>query len=475
MKALLNRVLNLFRRPADPGRSLSARFDAAVLSQSTARHWANADNLSADAAASPAVRAILRTRSRYEIANNPTAYGMATKLANDLIGTGPRLQMLLPDEADNDYLEQEWEAWATEIDLAEKLRTARIAKFVDGEAFILLTTNRRLPTPVKLDIRLIEADRVTNPSPTMEANDADGILLDANGNPIAYTILNQHPGDTRIINTGATTIPARNVIHLFKPLRPEQHRGIPELTPSLPIFALLRDWLIATVDAAKAAAAIAGVLYTDAPPGGEAAELDALFPIRLERNALLTMPEGWKMEQVEARHPSGNFAESYTAIEKKAIRATAIPWNVAASDSSAYNYASGRLDHQTYYRAIAIERAELERKVLRRLLHAWLSEAALIPGYLPTGHGPPVTWRYQWFWDGQDHVDPTKEASAQAIRLANGTTTLAAEYAKQGKDWRIEMIQRAKEIQLARELGLIPETTSGLPENAPPTDPTDDD
>ena len=26
---------------------------------------------------------------------------------------------------------------------------------------------------------------------------------------------------------------------------------------------------------------------------------------------------------------------------------------------------------------------------------------------------------HQWFWDGQDHVDPAKEAAAQAMRLSS--------------------------------------------------------
>jgi capsid protein len=51
-------------------------------------------------------------------------------------------------------------------------------------------------------------------------------------------------------------------------------------------------------------------------------------------------------------------------------------------------------------------------------------------------------------------VDPLKEASAQAQRLASNTTTLAAEYAKQGKDWETELRQRAKEVALMKELGL---------------------
>ena len=51
-------------------------------------------------------------------------------------------------------------------------------------------------------------------------------------------------------------------------------------------------------------------------------------------------------------------------------------------------------------------------------------------------------------------MDPAKEANAQKIRLANHTTTLAHEYARQGRDWEAELKQRAKETALMRELGL---------------------
>ena len=79
------------------------------------------------------------------------------------------------------------------------------------------------------------------------------------------------------------------------------------------------------------------------------------------------------------------------------------------------------------------------------------------------------TLNHQWFWDGQEHVDPSKEATAQATRLANNTTTLAYEYARQGKDWEAELRQRAKEMALMKELGL-PLTTQ--PMGSQPTPPT---
>ncbi len=150
------------------------------------------------------------------------------------------------------------------------------------------------------------------------------------------------------------------------------------------------------------------------------------------------------------------------------------PFNVAAGNSSGYNYASGRLDHQTYFKAIRVDQAHLECVVLDRILAAWLDEAALIPGFLPAGLGLIGDWPHQWFWDGQEHVDPAKEASAQATRLANHTTTLAHEYARQGRDWEEALRQRAKEIALMQELGLTPAQTQPTPADQNEEEPVDD-
>ena len=71
-----------------------ARYDAAQTTAENARHWAMADAMSADCAASADIRKKLRERARYEVANNSYAKGIVLTLANDCIGTGPRLQLL---------------------------------------------------------------------------------------------------------------------------------------------------------------------------------------------------------------------------------------------------------------------------------------------------------------------------------------------------------------------------------------------
>ena len=82
-------------RGGPPG--VRARYDAARTSTENVNHWGNADALSAAAANSPQVRLKLRTRARYERDNNSYASGLVETVANDTIGTGPRLQLHTDD------------------------------------------------------------------------------------------------------------------------------------------------------------------------------------------------------------------------------------------------------------------------------------------------------------------------------------------------------------------------------------------
>jgi capsid protein len=328
-----------------------------------------------------------------------------------------------------------------------------------------------------LDVKLVEADQVTTPDWTQDqANAIDGIVFDTFGNPSEYHVLRYHPGDARgLWDSTVDRLPARAVVHYFRCDRPGQNRGIPDITPALPLFAQLRRFTLAVLAAAETAADFAGILYTDAPANGEADAAEPFEPIELEKRALLTMPGGWKMSQLQAEQPATTYAEFKREILNEIARCLNMPYNVAACNSSSYNYASGRLDHQVYYKSIRVEQAHLGLVVLDRLLAAWLDEAVLIEGYLPDSlRTLDADLSHQWMWDGNDHVDPQKEATAQATRLTNHTTTLAHEYARQGRDWEAELRQRAKELELMAELGLTvatavpssPEVLDEVPEES---------
>lgn len=454
------------------GRVIRARYDAATTTADNARHWAHADGLSADAAASPEVRRTLRNRARHEVANNSYARGIVLTLANDMVGTGPRLQLLGGDGEANRQIEDAFMQWSREIDLAAKLRTMRMAKATDGESFAMLAANPMVNSPIKLDVRLIEADRVTDPElRPIHHRTIDGIEFDLYGNPRRYVVLNEHPGETTLtMGLGSyTRVPSAAMIHWFRADRPGQHRGIPEIMPALPLFAQLRRYTLAVLGAAETAADFAAVLYTNAPANGEAASVEPMDVVQLEKRMATVLPDGWQLGQIKAEQPGTTYGEFKRELLNEIARCLNMPFNVAAGNSSGYNYASGRLDHQTYFKSIRVEQANCDREVLDPIFTAWLEEARLIEGFRVGAEGEIA---HQWFWDGTEHVDPAKEANAQGTRLSNHTTTLAAEYARQGKDWESELRQRAKELELMDELGLRPDDVQ--PEPPKGTDDNED-
>ena len=452
----LGRLSSFFSKRKKARGGVVARFDVASTTADNSKHWGAADSLSADAATNLSVRRTLRNRSRYEVANNSYAKGIVVTLANDTIGTGPRLQMLTNDERLNSEIEEQFAIWSDRIHLAEKLRTMRMARCQDGESFGIMCNNPNLSfSPVKLDLQVIETDCVSDEQAVTTDRYIDGIKFDEYGNPVSYHVLKLHPGSVGEINVdnpnAFRVIPAENMIHIFRQDRPGLHRGIPELTPALPLFAQLRRYTLAVLTAAEAAADFSGIIYTDTPAGGESDQLEALDPIQLQRNMLLTMPNGWKMGQLDPKQPTATYGEFKTQILNEIARCLNMPFNIAAGNSAGYNYASGRLDWQTYFRSIKVDQRYLGSNVLDPLFRKWIREYSL-----STRKDIDVNVWHTWFWDGTEHVDPLKEANAQSVRLASRTTTYAAEFARAGIDWEDAFDQIAKEKKRMDELGISP-------------------
>ena len=463
---------------------IQLKYDAAQTTPENARHWAMADGLSADGSMTPEIRRTLRNRARLEVANNAYARGMVLTLADVCIGTGPRLQMLSDDEDFNSVVEEEFVAWSEAIRLAERLKTLRMSKIADGESFCAILKNPKVRHPVEIDIRAVEADRITSPYPAI-AKEVDGIEYDQFGNPISYHVSSEHPGDSSAWYGTFETIPAEYMIHWYRADRPGQSRGLPELMPALPLFAQLRRYTLAVLAAAETAADFAAVLYTDAPANGEAQPLEPLDIVALEKRMATVMPDGWKLGQIRAEQPTTSYSEFKREILGEIGRCMQMPVNILLGDSSKHNYASGRLDHQSFFKSIKVEQTSCEQVLLYPIFDTWYREAVRIGLF----REPACLQRKRigqrrvtnnsryccWFWDGMEHVDPLKEAKASTARIDTKTSNLAIECAKNGLDWEDVLDQAAKERQRMIDLGLDPDGTKNILEKYKDEEDTEDD
>lgn len=452
---LISKITNLFRPRViqSPPRVIRAKYDAAQTTSENTRHWANADALSAREANSLAVRKKIRERARYEVANNSYAKGITLTLANTLIGSGVRLQISTPDDAVNSAIESRWAKWSRSVRMADQLRTMKLAKTGDGEAFAIIATNDLVNDSVKLDIRLIEADQVTSATVLRDQREIDGIWFDDFGNPVRYDVLRQHPGDAITSRFEFDPLPSRRVIHWFRCDRPGQVRGVSEIASALPLFALLRRFTLASITAAEVAACFAAILQTQSAPEG--AELVTPFDTwEIERGMMTNAPAGYELKQLESKHPNSTYDMVVYALVREICRCVNLPVTLALLDSSKSNFSSSRLDHLIYRSACEVERQDCEREVLDPIFSEWLNEAVMIPGYLPPASSAFLSdLPHSWHWDPWPAIDQITEAQADTERLTNGTATLATVT----DDWRglirQQAIEEAYRSQVRAELG----------------------
>ena len=438
---------------------IKARYDNALWTDDNQRSWWLADYMSAKSANNFQVRRMLRLRSRYEVSNNPYLFGVCTSNADDLIGTGPTLQVLRDSDAENKQIERQWKEWSEEVGLVEKLRTLKLARTVDGEGFLVLKTVDDLENSVKLYPADIEADQVTTPAPSnLEELWIDGLILHPiTQRPVAYTVLKHHPGDYFFPNLNPLDyerIKAKHVIHWFVKFRPGQVRGVPAFTTALDLFNELRAFRKAVLAKMQLAANLTAVLESELPPGADTDTPSPMNTAPIDRGMLTTVPGGTKLHQYD----TGEAGTSYEMFQEKclgeACRPLRYPLNLALGTSQKFNFSSARLDHIGYRDGLTVERSECDTVALDGLFRPWADEGARIPKYFPPGVN---SWRdipHEWHWPGFAPLDPVVDANADHSRLSNGTLTWQQFWASRGYDWKQVMRQQGLERKEIERIGL---------------------
>lgn len=453
---------------------IHARYDAAQNTDEYKNYWANADSYDADSAHSIDVRHSLIHRSRYEIGNNGYADGIVQTYATDLVGCGPTLRMQTGSDGFNRMVENQWYQWTNAIQWRRKLWCMAHAKLQDGEAFGVLRLNRRVKHPIPLDVVLYEAEQVQ--TPYVEFDDdghIDGIKFDEFGNPLWYDLMLQHPGAVSTYSGffESERIPANRMLHWFKMRRPGQHRGIPELASTLQVGASSRRMREATVSAVESAARLGAVLLHTGFTPSEVEELLPMSTTETVRGMMTALPAGWSADQMKAEHPNATYQDFLRSQISELARPKNMPYNKAACDSSSYNFASGRLDHITYYDCLDSERYDCNEQVCDPLFEVWFDAAVFRYGWL--GGNPEQVGlsarAHVWDWANHKVADEKSQALANAQKLQTGQVLLPQLYSAMGLDFMDET-ERA-----APQFGLTPEELRArlldvsLPTKAQPT------
>lgn len=456
---------------ASTPKPIVAKFDIAQTTQDNRKHWASADGLSARAAISPAVRRVIRIRSRYEAENNSWYSGMLRTAVNHIVGTGPRLQILTDNPDANARLERAWLRWTRLVDFADKLRTAVEAYWRDGEVF-LMKCKRPRNWPWELDIRTFETEQIATPwnnAPIIgDSFVDDGIRFDAATNEIEFYIYDHHPGANIPVSTlHGEYYSSRHVAHLFRAERPGQTRGLPRATPALQTLPIMRRQELATLYSAETAANFAMYLKSNSPAIDPSASPADFAEIEIARNMLTTLPAGWEIGQVEPKQPG----PLYEMFQRQALmsfsRCTNIPYGLAAGTSKDSNFSSFKGDIRNVWKPeVLVEQHRIEVSLMEQVFKWFLEEAVTVPGGLLYGMPAIEEIDHKWNWPPLPDIDPLDTANTAALRVSTGQATLTQVHAEVGTDWETEAMRMAndfgvdvptlKAVVFAKTFGLIP-------------------
>jgi len=356
-----------------------------------------------------------------------------------------------PSETVNQRADAVWKEWA-EVAGSDGQQcaygiqgTAARAIFESGE--VLLRQRRRRLTdalPVPVQVELLESDLLDHGRTGRVGRNnrvVQGVEMDARGRRVAYWLHPEHPGSlidgTRGSTLTSKRIGARWVAHAFEPLRPGQVRGVTFLAPVMLRMMQFADYSEAELERKRLEASIfasvdglegddfafqpQGTEDGQAPPPPRATTAQGDVLEEIESGQVVYTPAGASIN-VHAPASIGGVSE-YRRQELTAIASgMRMVYTLLTGDLSGTNYSSIRAGLIEFRRMIrAFRRLVFVRNVCRPM-RRWCIEAAIDAGRLPfldPSTGLPIQYRARWTSPAFESVDRLKDATADALLLAN--------------------------------------------------------
>lgn len=436
-------------------------------------HWADAKDESVNSLLVSDLSTI-RARALYEFLNNPLVKGVVKTYADDIVGsTGPSVAVQSDSDDYNTSHEQIWREWWALPDLngvlsgVDLLNLSFIQVMTAGDYLWQIVNDPDAIGPIQTRVLLIHSRRMTTPyDKTGDDSIVLGVRRSKTGKPLNYYIEEAPQGEgLQLYSLEYADVPAKDMIHGFERLEPDQVRGLPWLQACLPAVAELRDYDQQVMEAAKMAAALAVLLFARNPDTGFAVVNDST---EIESGTMKTLPPGYEAMQITPHQPPMIYPDFRGEHLRALGRPFGMPLLTVKLDARGHSWSSARLDKDVYHSGQAVQRGGVNRTGMGRLI-ATIRREAELARILPVRRDV----KYVWTWPVSSSIDPLKEDKAATERKdVNRTTTLAYECAAKGLDWEEVQTQRAREEARNREV----RKALGLPEDeSPPRQGPDDD
>ncbi|MEE3046647.1 MAG: phage portal protein [Pseudomonadota bacterium] len=282
-----------------------------------------------------------------------------------------------------------------------------------------------------------------------------GVEFDAKGRRQAYWLFDEHPGSRSSYRLPTSRrIPARDIAHIYRQLRPGQVRGVTWLASTMVRLNDFGDYEDAQLMRQKIAACFAAfVTDIEGVGAGDGGHLTTVggdtsnYRENLEPGLIETLPPG---RDIRFGDPPG--VDGYGEYSSRQLHAVAaglkVPYELLTGDYSNVNYSSARMAWQNFYKKVAVWQKQIMIPQFCRVVERWFLEAAAVSngtgGYIKAIWTPPPP----------SMVDPTKEIAAQRDDIRSGTKTLSDAVRERGKDPKEHFAELQADFALLDELGL---------------------
>ena len=455
-----------------------------------------------------------RAESRELRRTNPIATGAIETNINRVVGTGlqpvpePDARVIGWSEEQaaefKEIVAREFSLWADSKECTldggqtfyERQALVLGARHESGDCFTILPDGDATPTqPYRLRLQIIEADRCATPAAeTGKVDIVEGVRL-AGGAPVAYYILDAHPGAFNALGKTAMTgrwyeavgpTGRRRILHHFRPTRPEQTRGVPYLAPVIQVIKDLGRYTEAEISAAvvsafytvfieqDGASAPAPIFGADSnaaastnetvPPAGQEVEMGPA--------AVIGLAKGEKANFANPNRPNTAYEPFVMGLLTLIGAGLGLPVELLIKRfNSSYSASKAALlDAWQHFRT---ERTWLALSFCQPVYETWMAEAVAsgrirAPGFFTD---PLVRWAYTraaWHGDSQGSINPKDEVAAYRDAIDGRLMTHErAEWELFGSDFTRTFPVKRRELQMLSNDGMAPVPRAGAAVAAP--------